>query len=477
MELPSGITAKETRWRHLWGQTLLWEGRREKLLFLAMVLGAGAYILSPVPLLALGGWVLFLGLAVLRYPLTIPIVVFAIPFYWQPKSLPWLPFSPTEFVLVNAVLAVGINALPRLSRSRPHLAAFDWGAILFIVLGIASLAVTEVLPVAIRELRVVIVEPALFFFLVTRGLGNQRQIWWLVDAMVLATLVVALFGIYQYLFTEEVIVGEGVARVRSVYPSPNNLSLFLGRVVPVLACLVLFGKRLRPFCAVALVTVLATAVLTYSFGASLGLFSAAIAVAIVVNRRVALFVGMVAVAALLLATLLAGPERLVSHFTFQEGTTASARLYLWMASVNMALDHPIMGVGLDNFLYQYEKYRYPEIWWEVTVSHPHNFILDFWLRLGLPGLILFLWLLLRFIAQCLRLWRDHPDPSLRALALGLFASMVDAIGHGFFDNSYFLVDLAMLFWLSLALVQAMEMSLVRKPGKSLTSSSEEAQPV
>ena len=60
-----------------------------------------------------------------------------------------------------------------------------------------------------------------------------------------------------------------------------------------------------------------------------------------------------------------------------------------------------------------------------------------------------------FFRSGLRLYsRLGKDPALRALTLGLMASMVDFLGHGMLDNSYFLVDLAYVFALTAGLVAA-----------------------
>jgi len=111
---------------------------------------------------------------------------------------------------------------------------------------------------------------------------------------------------------------------------------------------------------------------------------------------------------------------------------------------------------LDNFLYQYPRYMRPEAWQEPDLSHPHNLILDWWTRLGVLGVVVLIWLEVAFFKAALRLYRSLEDEGMRVLALGLMASMVDFIAHGLVDNSYFLVDLAFIFCLTLGLVRRME---------------------
>ena len=57
--------------------------------------------------------------------------------------------------------------------------------------------------------------------------------------------------------------------------------------------------------------------------------------------------------------------------------TGFFRIKLWHSAWRMALDHPALGVGPDNFLYAYRtRYVLPSAWQELNLSHPHNLILD-----------------------------------------------------------------------------------------------------
>jgi len=158
---------------------------------------------------------------------------------------------------------------------------------------------------------------------------------------------------------------------------------------------------------------------------------------------------------LLMLLPLVGTERVVSLFNLEQGTTFR-RIKLWEATWAMIRDYPITGVGLDNFLYRYPEYMLPEAWQEPDLSHPHNIVLDYWTRLGIGGVVVLIWLVGAFFRTALRLYRDLPDGNERAIILGLIASMVAMLAHGLIDNSYFLVDLAFLFFLSFGLVRAIE---------------------
>ena len=145
------------------------------------------------------------------------------------------------------------------------------------------------------------------------------------------------------------------------------------------------------------------------------------------------------------------------------GGTTYRRLKLWEATLNMIRDHPLFGVGLDNFLYHYPRYMLPAAWQEPDLSHPHNILLDWWTRLGVLGVGALIWLEVAFFRLGLRLYRSLGEGELRALVLGLMASMVGFLAHGLIDNSYFLVDLAFVFFLTLGIVGRLSSLSHRKP--------------
>jgi putative inorganic carbon (HCO3(-)) transporter len=110
-------------------------------------------------------------------------------------------------------------------------------------------------------------------------------------------------------------------------------------------------------------------------------------------------------------------------------------------------------VGLDNFLYQYRtRYVLPAAWQELDLSHPHNLVLDFWVRLGVIGVVVLAWLEGVFFRRGLAFYRRATFLPMQALAAGLMASMVAALAHGLIDQGFFLVDLAFVFMLTLGLL-------------------------
>ena len=403
--------------------------------------------------------------------------VFSIPFVFLPRQIGGLAISLPEFLVLACGLAwlsqianqqIGKSQISKSQISKSPISnlqslLFDWPVVLFLAAAFISLAASANLRLSLRELRVVVLEPVLLYFLLTRSV-DRRGVWRLAGALLAAGVVVALFGLYQYAFTDHVITAEGVRRMLATYPSPNSLGLFLERVLP-LALAWAIGRwqmadsRWRIALPVAAVGILALALLlTYSVGAWLGCGVAVLFMVAMKGRKALL---LLLIAALLLAVLLLPVlrvERVVSHLGLQPGSTSVLRLSLWQSSLQMLADHPVLGVGLDGFLELYRtQYIRPEAWLEPNLSHPHQLLLEFWLNLGVLGVIALVWFLVAFFQKGLRLYRTAEDPWRRALVLGLLGAMVAAWAHGLVDRFLFgSPDLAYVFFILLGLTAVLE---------------------
>ena len=458
------------------------------ILLAATLIATAAFYFSPWLPLTLASGLALAALVLVRLDLGLALVAATAPFYLHPRLLFGKAFSMAEIATLLCVASWGARWIIQRQEARGKrqeargkncpascivhrvscivhpASSLDLAAFFFVLVAVVSLCVAEYRHVALRELRVVVLEPALFYLMLRTSRLAGRALWRVVDFFVLGAVVVALIGLVQYGLGVNVITAEeGFRRLRSVYGSPNNAGLYLGRALPVLVAVALFGAaRVRRVAyGLAILPVGLAVLLSFSKGALvLGVPLSLLALGVLAGRpwsRVAL--GVLAVAAVAAIPLLRTP-RFLSLLDTQGGTTFF-RLQLWRSSWAMFCEHPWLGVGLDNFLYQYRsRYILPAAWQEPDLSHPHNVFLDYASRLGLGGLVAGLWLQVAFWRQALPLRRLAgrsgglaAATDRRALALGLMGSMVNFLAHGLVDASYFVIDLAFVFFLTLGLVQ------------------------
>ncbi len=439
---------------------------------LSLLLATGLYYFSPWLLLTLAAGAVASLIVFLRPALGLMLVLFAAPLYMHPLSLLGKSFSLAELLLLPT-LAGSFFQLAGMWREgwRPRLPRRElWLVGALVVVALLSTLGAANQRVAFREFRLVILEPVLFYLALIALPLEKHERWRMVDALVCSAVMVAVVGLVQYFFLGDVITAEGgMRRLRSVYGSPNNVGLYLGRALPFMLAVVFFGgdthngtkafmrsllaSRRRRLYAMALAPVGAALLLTLSRGAIvLGIPAILLVLGMLGGPKwrratlIVLFIG-----ALALVPLLRTP-RFAGMFDLSGGTTGF-RVALWYSTLGMIRDHPLLGVGPDNFLYAYRtRYVLPTAWEEFNLAHPHNVVLDFAARLGIAGLVVFAGLQILFWHKAWPL-RTCRDPETRALALGVMASMADFLAHGIVDAAYFVIDLAFVFFFSLALVR------------------------
>jgi putative inorganic carbon (HCO3(-)) transporter len=451
---------------------------------LPLALGGGGLLLLGAATglwwLTAGGAALLAVAGVARPALWLAALVAALPFAYGVK-LPLLPARSISIIDLGVLGGVVVLGLAWLStarradaqRSEAHSPALTLRVRRHTVLRPAPLFLLALLTgwaliaasaarypdLALREWRTVFLSALIFGGLLAAHQRLTRHpradLWLLVTAWLLGAGAIAAAGLAGYVVGGRLIsAAEGVARVQSFYDSPNNLALYLDRTLPVAAALALFGRKLRSrlvWAALAAVQGLAL-LLTFSKGSLLvGLPAAALVLAVggfwLLRHegrpvRVLLWLAAGGAAAALVIAPFVGAERFQRLFDFSTGTGA-LRLWLWRSAWQMAQDFPLLGVGPDNFLYVYRSdYLLPAAWREPWLNHPHNIVLDWWTRLGVPGLLLGVaWLASGVGALVTALRRRQAG----ALMLGLLAGAAAALAHGLIDMSYALPDL-MLVW-------------------------------
>jgi O-antigen ligase len=360
-------------------------------------------------------------------------------------------WSPLELALLACGAATGFAILRDLVRSRRIASVLTWigsrdvallGAGILIVgaLSVLWVADPDLRPDSLRALRRVIIEP-LFVIPAMVAVVRAREVRRVAGWIVGPASAVSLLALIQLVAQRSTVDIGGISRPIGTFTHPNNLSFYLERAIWFSPLVVMpLTRRLGrwPWLIAGLI-VLAT-LATLSRGAAIALAAGCVVMfwEIIRSRwRIALGVA-VAGAAIVFA----------SRYVAGTGDSIDTRTTIWRAAIDMIRDHPVTGVGLDQFLGQYgRRYVRPDGWPERYTSHPHNVVLDFWLSLGLAGVAL-LWLWLEIA------WR-HARASLRVPGWSAeragAAMIVAGLAHGLIDNSFFLPYLATLTWIGLSI--------------------------
>ena len=453
-----------------WGQNLpqLFIRQNELLPLAVTTISAVAYYASPWLLLSLLSLLALLVLFYLRPAVALAMIALVIPFYLYPKPMFERMFSTTEVFTLLAATAVFSRKLIDLGKMSPDtsllrlkLSSLDKAVLIFTVLSFISILSANERGPAITELRVIVLEPVLLYVILRIIPLTKNELVRITDYFIIGASIVAVIGLIQYALGINLITAEdGIMRLRSVFGSPNNVGLYLGRALPISLAMSLLSrthisKKRRTVYIAASIFMVAAILLSFSRGALLlGVPAALAAIAIYYwgKRAILPLLGLLTVACIILISSSAHPR--IASLTNQTTGPTFFRINLWKSALNMIADQPITGVGLDNFLYSYRgKYISPDAWQDPNISHAHNLILDFSARLGLPGLASVLWMLNSFFSTANQTISITKDPRLRLLTIGLAASMINFIAHGLVDASYWFVDLAFTFMLTISIIQ------------------------
>ncbi len=479
------------------------------LILAGMALGLALFYWVGRPLPALMGLFIFGALALVRPDLGLLFVPLTMPLYLIPAAIPGLrgdaskPFLLPVYeaaLLIVAAATVAGWAWRRMAKRQERSTTNQfmikdvlWKSapqLLFLAAGVWGLLIAIARGPALIEFRRLIAEPLIFYALFkfqNERRANDQNIAnaQLLVAFILGGALVGLLGLLQYIGLDlvpyfgakqcfapnggvcsNIVIDGGVRRVLSVYGHPNNLGLSLGRVWPLAAALAIydFGKTAQSkiqnpkskmfltwFYLISALLCLGGILVSFSRGAWLGALAALAVLALPALR--ARFGGWAAPALAGLGVLLAALAGLVLTVRGDvAGGSTPVRLLLWREALGYIRLHPL-GIGLDQFVQYHDPNSGRSLidpsligTSEQYAAHPHNLLLDIWLRLGPLGLAAFGWLLARFFSAGRAQLRNP-------VALGALAAITAALVHGLVDNFYFVPDLALAFWLMIALVE------------------------
>ncbi|MEK7139173.1 MAG: O-antigen ligase family protein, partial [Patescibacteria group bacterium] len=376
--------------------------------------------IGPLPVNALDGFTLIF------------IIASAIRWYWGNRQLPAKPFQ--WLVAVVAVAAtIGVIVAPDF-----WLAVGFWKSYFIL--------------------------PLLMFLAVSYEFHQPTTVQWGLRGLWLAALYISLLAVVQkltggYLVPTDYWLGGEGGRVTSIYSYANAVGLFVAPIAVLAAgyagWLLHAWRKHRDRWTnqqwFDLVLSVATAVLgvaavwwAKSDGAIVGI-TAGIVVMGLYHQKTRIVTAIVV--ALVAIVIFSGnvPAAWQQKVTFTDWS-GQVRLTTWQETRQLIKDHWLLGVGLGGYpkaLVAYHQATYLEIFW-----YPHNWLLNFWVELGLLGVVGMIGGLAQAVVTAWR--RRYYAPWI----IPVLGALTVIVVHGLVDVPYFKGDLAILWWLLFALLIA-----------------------
>lgn len=284
----------------------------------------------------------------------------------------------------------------------------------------------------------------LLYIYVVSNVRTRDDVLFIVDVLLLglvleSLLMIAMNAVHHAIAipgivttVEADVVGNRIAGTFS--GSPNVAAEYLELLLaPALSLLFMPTPALRRWLAgLALGCGGIALVLTYSRGGWIA-FAVSLAIVCLLAWRRGLLSLRVIVAIVVLVALLFGilGGSIMLRLEASDNGATTGRLILLQLAWRIVTDHPVLGVGLNNFAAVLPHYLTPTFD-HIFVYVVHNKYLLVWAESGLGGLLAFLAFLGSTLRRGWRCWRAT-DALLSPLALGFTAAVAGDMAHMFLD--------------------------------------------
>lgn len=329
--------------------------------------------------------------------------------------------------------------------------------------------VFEAKKIALGILKGWLIVPYLYLLMLWYSVKDQKDLFSSLYAYLFSILPLALWAFYQYVSGDFV---TADARASGPFINANYLAMYMAPGVAALWVMivrgVLFGFKPSRFVIGMILAILYTVTLlmTQSY-AAIGAVVLALLVFFVyswhllkkynkkfefkvlkkIGAMLLVFAGIALVAAF---ALYVNTEKWKLFTEFKERSSSSVRLQLYQVALEEVKRSPILGLGLGQFQSRYDLDSREILGhepYELIMLHPHNTFLAFYLNLGLIGVLLFAFLAAKMLLSS---WSEKTfdQKYFRLIGITMFVVM---LLHGMVDTYFFKNDLAVLFWLMVAL--------------------------
>jgi len=314
----------------------------------------------------------------------------------------------------------------------------------------------------------------IFYYIIIDTVKEEKQLKKIVLSLLFSAVIVGALGIGERLIPGSLknildvfcpghfyLPESFTIRAKSTFIYPNIFAMYLEMVIFIASGL-LFGRFLR-FPAFVLLLTAEALMLTYSRGGLIAVYGALALLLCLstgreflkVKRRNIFFIGITITGLFLLTMVFDNVLARRVGSVFDKSYNANReRVYLWKCAVEMIKARPLTGVGPDGYRWVYDdKYAVSSPFSSLTnpggipSANSNNMYLEMAANLGIPGALMFLWVLIS-IVNCQLKWfkKQEAEYSLNVF-MGLSAGIWAFYIHGLVDSFWQFQSIILLFWL------------------------------
>ena len=296
------------------------------------------------------------------------------------------------------------------------------------------------------------------FLIMAEEIRDEIHIKRMVFSLACGVSLLSIDAIWQVKYGKDFIRGNspvinlGIVRATGSYPDSNVLGVYLSAIAPLVIVLAFYSLKIRQIAIFSAASLLAMMgiFLTYSRPTILAVYICLWIVGIIRRSRWLIF--------LLVVVTLISP--FVAPRSLKEWAKSvdynpvrfmcnDDRIAVYRNSIRMIKAHPFIGVGVNNYMKSYKKYKEtPEYRNIVTQDfmYAHNNFLHMAGEIGLLGLAIFFWLLYKLFAAAFSVYRKVKPVYLKNISLGLILCLSAFLINGLTESSLYYSRVTLVFW-------------------------------
>ncbi len=307
----------------------------------------------------------------------------------------------------------------------------------------------------------------LMFFIIASMPMDIRRIERFLKLFIASLIIVSLYALVQFYGYDPLTVVMSHGRPASTIGHPVILSALIGLALPFVITFIFQKKSAteRLCWGIIFLLFLVAAIMTFSRGPLIGIVISSIFVIVFNLKEVHLpkerYILMFSSLILLFVisfSIYGDRDRIVRRI--KSSAEIKTRMIFYKTALNIIKDHPLVGVGMENFIIIYPLYRLPEeneIAVDVMPTMVHNGYLQTALTNGIPALLLYLTFLAAIITPLIQTYMRQKDQYRKLLSIGFLASIFGFLIQDL--TGWLEISLTTYFWFILGLA----MSLCKVP--------------
>jgi len=395
-----------------------------------------------------------------KYALWLTLVL--IPAYQIKGMIYNIPVTLLGLMILSLFLIYWLKNIKRTKEFIQNLKDWQWPILIWLIIATSAMFISPDLKAGAGVWKAYFIEPILLLIVFLDLIKTKKDLKLILLAFLSSALIASIYALYQKflgqgIWSTEVWGEPQVLRITGFFLHPNFLGLYLGPLIFLgLSYIFSFFKNKKIIIGCTfLLFVITFLCLIYarSEATILAVVAGLFFLGLIIKSIQKYALGFLLIVFLLIFSFPVSQNYFIQKVGLQD-LSGQLRFNIWQGAVELIKEKTVLGAGLDGYerlAPNYQKRFYDPHTGELisveTHPYPHNLYLTIWLELGLLGLIVFIWILIKFFKQG---FKQLEKKQIIVSAL-IMAAMIVIVIHGLADTPYFKNDLAILFWLIIGL--------------------------